>query len=79
MEALSVGNGRFERSLEKSFYDVDMRATDAVVASYRAGTLVSEIEKAFSVGTMGVGKNLQCFSKRCTCTCFVKVKCDNGS
>ena len=56
METLSVGNGRFERSLERSFYDVDMKATDAVVASYRSGTRVSEIEKAFSVGTMGVGK-----------------------
>ena len=33
-----------------------MKATDAVVASYRSGTRVSEIEKAFSVGTMGVGK-----------------------
>jgi len=56
METLTVGNGRFERSLEKSFYDIDMKATDAVVASYRSGTRVTEIEKAFSVGTMGVDK-----------------------
>ena len=57
METLSVGNGKFERSLERSFYDTDLKASDAVVASYRAGTRVTEIEKAFSVGTMGVGKN----------------------
>ena len=56
MSRISVSNGRFERNLEKSFYDTDMKSTDAVVSAYTNGTLVSEIEKAFSVGTMGVGK-----------------------
>ena len=56
MEAMSIGNGRFERNLERSFYDTDMRAVDAVVSAYRGGTLISEIQKAFSVGTMGTGK-----------------------
>ncbi len=56
MESMTVGNGRFERNLERSFYDTDMRATDAVLEAYRRGTLISEIQKAFSVGTMGVGK-----------------------
>ena len=53
---MRVDNGRFERNLEKSFYDTDMKSTDAVMSAYSNGTLVSEIEKAFSVGTMGVGK-----------------------
>ena len=57
MESMRMGNGRFERNLEKGFYDTDMKAADAVVQAYRNGTLISEIEKAFSVGTMGVGKN----------------------
>ena len=57
MEQMSIGNGRFERNLEKSFYDTDMRSTDAVISAYRNGTLISEIEKAFSVGTMGIGRN----------------------
>jgi hypothetical protein len=56
MASIRVDNGRFERNLEKSFYDIDMNSTDAVVSAYKNGTLVSEIEKAFSVGTMGVGK-----------------------
>ena len=56
MSSIRVENGRFERNLEKSFYDTDMNSTDAVISAYRNGTLVSEIEKAFSVGTMGVGK-----------------------
>lgn len=56
MTSMRKGNGRFERNLERSFYDTDMKAVDAVVSSYRNGTLISEIEKAFSVGTMGVDK-----------------------
>ncbi len=56
MASITVGNGRFERNLERSFYDTDMRSTDAVRSAYNNGTLVSEIEKAFSVGTMGIGK-----------------------
>lgn len=57
IERMAVGNGRFERNLSRCFYDTDMKATDAVVSAYKAGTLVSEIQKAFSVGTMGVEKN----------------------
>lgn len=57
MEQMTIGNGRFERNLERSFYDTDMRSTDAVISAYRNGTLISEIEKAFSVGTMGIGRN----------------------
>lgn len=57
MEKLTIGTGRFERNLEKSFYDTDLRSSEAVINSYNNGTLVSEIEKAFSVGTMGVKKN----------------------
>ena len=57
LEGLVTGNGRFERNLERSFYDTDLKATDAVVDAYRGGTLISEIEKAFSVGTMGTKRN----------------------
>lgn len=57
MDAMTKGNGRFERNLERSFYDTDQKAADAVITAYRNGTLISEIQKAFSVGTMGIAKN----------------------
>ncbi len=57
LEKFASGNGRFERYLERSFYDTDMKSVDAVVNAYRNGTLISEIQKAFSVGTMGIEKN----------------------
>ena len=56
MENMSIGNTKFERNLERSFYDTDMRAVEAVISAYKNGTLISEIQKAFSVGTMGVDK-----------------------
>ena len=56
LDAMKIGNGRFERNLEKNFYDVDLNATNAVINAYKNGTLISEIQKAFSVGTMGVDK-----------------------
>jgi len=57
MEKMSIGNPKFERNLERSFYDTDMKAVDAVISAYQNGTLISEIQKAFAVGTMGIDKN----------------------
>lgn len=56
MDAMTKGNGRWERNLEKGYYDTDMKATAAVIAAYQSGTLISEIQKAFSVGTLGTEK-----------------------
>ena len=57
MESMKSGTGRFERYLERSYYDTDMKAVDAVVNAYRNGTLISEIQKAFSTATMGIDAN----------------------
>ncbi|MDD7424116.1 MAG: Nre family DNA repair protein [Candidatus Methanomethylophilaceae archaeon] len=54
MESMKAGTGRFERYLERSYYDTDMRASDAVINAYENGTLISEIQKAFSTATMGI-------------------------
>ncbi|MGI5964642.1 MAG: Nre family DNA repair protein [Candidatus Methanomethylophilaceae archaeon] len=68
MTSMKKTNGRFERNLEKSFYDTDMKAADAVVSAYENGTLISEIQKAFSTGTMGVGKRRRFVPTRWTIT-----------
>lgn len=57
LEGFRKSNGRWEHNLEKNFYDTDLTAARAVIEAYRNGTLISEIQKAFSVGTMGIGKN----------------------
>jgi hypothetical protein len=54
---LHVGNSRFNQHVEKAFYDTDLKSTTAVQELYRRGVLVSQIQKAFSVGAFGVEKN----------------------
>jgi hypothetical protein len=51
-----LSNFRFDNRLEKAFCDTDLKARDAVVSLYKDGTLVSQIQRAFSVGAFGVGR-----------------------
>ncbi|MCQ2078434.1 MAG: Nre family DNA repair protein [archaeon] len=56
LEGFRKSNGRWEHNLEKNYYDTDLPAVKGVLEAYYNGTLISEIQKAFSVGTMGVEK-----------------------
>lgn len=56
LQNLEIGNPRYDRRVEKAFYDTDLRATEAVKALYQEGVLISKIQKAFSVGAFGVDK-----------------------
>ncbi|OGS41554.1 MAG: hypothetical protein A3K67_02640 [Euryarchaeota archaeon RBG_16_62_10] len=56
LRRFEVSNFRFDSRLEKAFFDTDLKARDAVVGLYRQGALVSQIQRAFSVGAFGVGK-----------------------
>ncbi len=54
---LHVGNSRFDKRIEKAYYDTDLRATQAVVDLYQRGVMVTKIQRAFSVGAFGLEKN----------------------
>jgi len=54
---LDVGSYTFDKKVEKAFYDTDLKSKEAVVNLYKDGVLVSKIQKAFSVGAFGLGKN----------------------
>lgn len=56
LRKFEVSNYRFDDRLEKAFFDTDLRAKDAVVSLYKSGTLVSQIQRAFSVGAFGIEK-----------------------
>ena len=56
MKDLHVGNSRFNQHVEKAYYDTDLKATQAVQELYKAGVIVSKIQKAFSVGAFGIEK-----------------------
>ena len=54
---LKVSPGRWDAKLEKAFYDTDLRAKDAVLELYGKGAQFSDIQRAFSVGAFGLGRN----------------------
>jgi hypothetical protein len=53
LTAIEVENTPFDPRLEKKFYDTDHTARGAVSDLYRDGLLVSQLQRAFSVGAFG--------------------------
>lgn len=56
IERFDVGNARWDHSLEKVYYDTDLVAGEAVCGLHERNVPFSSIQKAFSTGTMGVGR-----------------------
>lgn len=56
LRKFDISNVRFDQRLEKAFFDTDLKAKDAVVSLYTDGSMISSIQRAFSVGAFGVGK-----------------------
>lgn len=56
LKRFDVSNYRFDGRLDRAFSDTDMKARDAVVYLYKQGALVSQIQRAFSVGAFGIGR-----------------------
>lgn len=57
IEKFDIESVKWDRELEKAFYDSDLKAADAVMHLHHQNVPFSSIQKAFSVGTMGIGKN----------------------
>ena len=53
IERFEIESGRWNRDLEKVYYDTDLRSAEAVLDLHSKGVPFSGIQKAFSVGTMG--------------------------
>jgi DNA repair protein NreA len=53
IERFDIGNVRWDQHLEKTYYDCDLKAGDAVVDLHSQGVPFSSIQKAFSVGAIG--------------------------
>ena len=48
---------KLDHKIEKAFFDIDLKAREAVLSLYNDGTLVTNIQKSFSVGAFGLAKN----------------------
>jgi len=57
LKEMKVDSQKFDHKMEKAYYDTDLLAKDAVIWLYEKRLLVSSLQKAFSVGAFGLGKN----------------------
>lgn len=57
LKEFNIENTRWEPHLEKVYYDTDYRSADAMVDLYKEGLNFTQIQKALSVGTMGIEQN----------------------
>jgi hypothetical protein len=53
LKKLDISNPKYDRRIEKAFYDTDLRARDAIIQLYKDNTPISRIQRAFSVGAFG--------------------------
>ena len=57
IEKFDIYSVKWDRELEKAFYDNDLKAADAVMHLHQKEVPFSSMQKAFSMGTMGIDDN----------------------
>ena len=57
LKKFDIDNVKWDHQLEKTYYDTDLKAADAVEILHDKNIPFSQIQKAFSVGTMGEKNN----------------------
>ncbi len=58
IKSAKFSSTRSEKSIERVYYDHDLRAQDAVLTLYNNGIEISKIQKCFSVGMLGKKRKL---------------------
>lgn len=56
IEKFDIDSVRWDKQLEKTYYDTDLRATEAVMNLHHKDVPFSAMQKAFSVGAIGTGQ-----------------------
>ncbi|MEW6035473.1 MAG: hypothetical protein AB1529_02575, partial [Candidatus Micrarchaeota archaeon] len=77
IERFDIGNVRWERNLEKAYYDTDLKAAEALYKAYSEGVLFSQMQKAFSTGTMGIKQNRRLVPTRWSITAVDSALADH--
>jgi len=56
IKEIRLSSVKTDQTIEKAFSDTDLKAEEAVLLLYSKGIFVSRIQKAFSAGILGLGK-----------------------
>ncbi|MBI4173475.1 MAG: hypothetical protein HY519_02030 [Candidatus Aenigmarchaeota archaeon] len=76
IKELAVGNAKWDHELERAYHDTDLLAAEAVPELHRQNVAFSKIQKAFSAGTMGLGKNRKLVPTRWSITAVDSILAD---
>lgn len=77
LEDFYVGNTYWHRQFEKVYYDSGLKAAEAVISLYEGGAQFSQIQKALSVGAMGIGKKRKLVPTRWAITACDSILADH--
>ncbi|PVX26668.1 MAG: hypothetical protein CW691_00735 [Candidatus Bathyarchaeum sp.] len=56
LKKMQISNSRWDQHMQKAYFDDDLNASEAVTSLFQNGTMVTKIQRAFSVGAFGVKK-----------------------
>jgi hypothetical protein len=56
LKSIEISAVRYQHDMEKAYFDTDLAAGEALTGLYEKGLLVSQLQKALSVGAFGLGK-----------------------
>ena len=57
LKRFDINSIKIDQRIDKAYSDTDLRAAEAVIDLYKNGLMVSRLQRSFSVGAFGVGKN----------------------
>ena len=56
LKTMQISNSHWDQHVQKAYFDDDLMASEAVSTLFQKGTMVTRIQKAFSVGAFGLKK-----------------------
>ena len=77
IEKFDIDAVKWDKQLEKSFYDTDLKAREAVMNLHNKDVPFSAMQKAFSVGAFGLKKNRKLVPTRWSITACDSTIADN--
>ncbi|MDO5851445.1 MAG: Nre family DNA repair protein [Methanobacteriaceae archaeon] len=76
LKEFSIDNVKWDKQLSKTFYDTDLKAADAIEILHQKNIPFSQIQKAFSVGGMGIKNNRKLVPTRWSITACDTIMAD---
>jgi len=54
LKKMQISNSRWDHHIQKAYFDDDLKASEAVTTLFQKGTIVTKIQRAFSIGAFGM-------------------------